>query len=72
MGTPAEPLIDTSTLPNIYRDKGYENRRDYLESLAEEYEVEYETVKALADILGPNEEFDGLVTQLQDLETIGL
>lgn len=26
-----------------------------------------DTVKALADLLGPNEDFDGLVSQLEDM-----
>jgi hypothetical protein len=49
---------------NIYQENGFKNRREYLESLAEEYDRE--TVFALAGILGPNEDFDGLVTSLED------
>jgi len=49
---------------NPYTNNGYENRSDYLESLCEEYPRE--TVYALADILGPSEDFDGLVTSLED------
>lgn len=30
-------------------------------------EVDLDTVKALADLLGPNEDFDGLVSQLEDM-----
>ena len=51
---------------SIYKDNGYENRRDYLECLAEDFEVDVATVFALADILGSNEDFDGLVTSLED------
>jgi hypothetical protein len=51
---------------NIYTDNGYKNRRDYLDSLAEEYDVDKAAVYNLASVLGPNEDFDGLVTMLQD------
>lgn len=52
---------------NIYQRNGYMNRTDYLESLADEYEVDIETVQMVADLLGPNEDFDGLVSELQDI-----
>lgn len=45
-------------------------RQKYLEELADEFEVDIETVFALADILGPNEDYDGLVTSLEDLHLI--
>lgn len=50
-----------------YQKLGYASREDYLECLAEEYGVDLETVETLADLLGPNEDFDGLVTMLQDM-----
>jgi hypothetical protein len=49
---------------NPYTANGYANRRDYLESLAEEYPADI--VFALADLLGPGEDFDGLITALED------
>lgn len=52
---------------NIYLANGYDSREDYLSSLAEYYEVDLATVKELADLLGPNEDFDGLVSQLEDM-----
>lgn len=52
---------------DIYQANGYEDREDYLSCLAEDYGVDLDTVKALADLLGPNEDFDGLVTQLEDM-----
>jgi hypothetical protein len=51
---------------SIYTENGYESRRDYLESLADEMGIPVSTVFALADLLGPNEDFDGLVTSLED------
>lgn len=53
---------------SVYTDSGYANRKDYLASMADEYGVDEYTVFALADILGPNEDFDGLVCELEDLE----
>lgn len=50
----------------IYEQNGHANRRAYLESLAEDYGVPVRTVFALASILGPSEDFDGLVTSLED------
>ena len=49
-----------------YQSEGYENRRAYLLSLADDTGVDIKTVMALADLLGPNEDFDGLVTSLED------
>jgi len=49
---------------NDYTANGFANRRAYLDSLCEEYPRE--TVYALAAMLGPSEDFDGLVTSLED------
>jgi hypothetical protein len=51
---------------NPYKSHGYANRLEYLESLADELEIDRSTVFAAADILGPSEDFDGLVASLQD------
>lgn len=50
--------------PNVYREKGYQNREEYLRMLCESYPPE--SVYALADLLGPNEGFDALVVSLED------
>jgi hypothetical protein len=52
---------------SIYTDEGYTSRRDYLESLAEDMGVDADTVFALASILGSGEDFDGLVTAIEDI-----
>jgi len=52
---------------DVYVLNGYRDRKDYLESMAEEYGVSDEKVALLADILGPDEDFDGLVSSLEDL-----
>ncbi|MDR0818761.1 MAG: hypothetical protein LBN43_04225 [Oscillospiraceae bacterium] len=51
---------------NIYEMHGYESRQDYLEQLAEENGANLETVLALADILGEDEDFDGLASSVED------
>ena len=54
----------------IYQQNGYENRREYLEELAENYGIHISTVLILADMLGPSEDFDGLVSTLEDTQEI--
>ena len=55
-------------LVNPYKENGYKDRADYLEQLASEYDAPMEVVMALADTLGPDEDFDGLVSGLRDWE----
>jgi predicted TIM-barrel enzyme len=52
---------------SIYTDNGYKDRNDYLKSLAEEYEIPLKHVRVMAGMLGPDEDFDGLVSQLEDM-----
>ena len=52
----------------IYQQKGYEDRKDYLKSLSEDYGVPYYMVLEIANMLGETEDFDGLVTSLEDAE----
>ena len=52
---------------NIYQQNGYADRDDYLNCLSEDYGVPIEDVYCLAEILGENEEFDGLVSALEDV-----
>ena len=39
-------------MTTIYQDKGYKSRRDYLESLAEEYNIPLDTVLIIAETYG--------------------
>ena len=50
----------------VYREKGYADRDDYLNSLSEDYGVPDDAIQALAEVLGPDEDFDGLVSSLED------
>jgi hypothetical protein len=49
---------------NAYQANGFRDRKDYLESLCEEYPRTI--VYSLASVLGASEDFDGLVTTLED------
>ena len=52
---------------SVYEDNGFESRQDYLEDLADTYDVDIETVLSIAGILGESEDFDGLVSTVQDM-----
>jgi len=53
-------------MENIYEQNGYDTRAEYLKYLASDHGIDLDIVLNLAEILGPNEDFDGLVTTLQD------
>ena len=55
---------------NIYQENGYADRDDYLNCLSEDYGVSIEDVYSLAEMLGENEDFDGLVSALEDIESM--
>ena len=58
------------TMKNIYQENGYKDRKDYLNSMAEEFDVPITVVLGIANMLGPNEDFDGLVSALEDTENM--
>jgi cyclopropane fatty-acyl-phospholipid synthase-like methyltransferase len=58
-------------MANVYQENGFNNRREYLEDLADNMGMDSSVVFMLADLLGPNEDFDGLVTSLEDYEMMG-
>jgi phosphopantetheine adenylyltransferase len=51
---------------SIYKERGYKNRTEYLRELANENGADLQAVFALADMLGPDEDFDGLVASVED------
>lgn len=55
---------------NIYQENGYADKDDYLNCLSEDYGISIESVYSLAEMLGENEDFDGLVSVLEDAEMI--
>lgn len=48
---------------SVYTDNGYTDRAEYLDSLREEYGP---LVDVLITVLPASEDFDGLVTELED------
>ena len=63
-GTDAKVIAEQA---EIYKHKGYANRADYLRGLAEENGVDLDIVLVIADMLGPYEDFDGLVSMVEDI-----
>ena len=48
---------------SIYTENGYANRQEYLDELCEEYG---ELVNVMTSVLPSSEDFDGLITALED------
>jgi hypothetical protein len=48
---------------SVYTENGYTNRKEYLNELREEYGM---LVDILTSVLPPSEDFDGLITALED------
>ena len=51
----------------VYKKNDFKDRAHYLACLADDNGVEVETVLELADLLGQEEDFDGLVAIVQDI-----
>lgn len=51
---------------SIYQIKGFKDRQDYLESLADENGIDISVVYAVAEMLGEIQDFDGLPITLED------
>lgn len=58
-------LVPTNDL--IYLRHGYSNRDEYLDYLAEEYNVEVSVINDLSSFIGQDEDFDGLISALDDM-----
>lgn len=52
---------------NIWQENGYASRKDYLQQLAAEYDVDYQSVACVAALLGSGEDFDALVSAVEDM-----
>ena len=52
---------------NQWQENGYTGRRQYLNELANDFGVPYTRVMVLANTLGPAEDFDMLVSMLEDM-----
>lgn len=55
------------TVMSIYKANGFDSRRAYLTSIAEAYGVQVSAVFLLSQMLGAEEDFDGLISHLDDL-----
>ena len=55
---------------NVYQENGYESREDYFQAMADEYDCPIEIVREVAETLGENEDFDGLISSLKDYARI--
>lgn len=51
---------------SVYTENGYNSCKHYLECLAEDMGAPVDDVFTLANMLGPSEDFDGLVSMLED------
>lgn len=49
-----------------YQEDGFNSRVAYLEELAERHGLELRDIEEFVDLMGPAEDFDGLVTFLED------
>jgi hypothetical protein len=50
---------------------GGQTRKQYLKGLAIDFGLPWEVVATAASMLGPNEDFDGLITTLEDAAESG-
>lgn len=80
MGIPVNKVLDISEGRMVkdpkssdpYLRAGCPDGRDqYLKKLADDYDVPLKKVKQLADMLGPEEDFDALVVKVNDLSDPG-
>lgn len=62
-GVPLETIEDLDP----YVSNGYKDRAEYLQHLSDEYGVPLDMVETVAETLGETEDFDGLVTSVQDI-----
>jgi len=53
---------------SVYERNGYKDRKDYLNSLADDRGIDPMSVEIIADVLGESEDFDGLMSALEDFE----
>jgi len=54
-------------MANVYQRNNFKDRAHYLTCLADDNDVDIELVLQAAELLGQEEDFDGLVSIIQDL-----
>jgi hypothetical protein len=55
-----------------YEEDGHIDRFGYLYALAKEHGMDFATLLAVLDYMPPSEDFDGLVTTVEDFAMLGL
>ena len=50
----------------VYKEKGFSDRDEYLSELADDYGISSFAVDSISEMLGDNEDFDGLINELED------
>ena len=60
-----DSIYEIKPVENIYQERGFLSREDYLISLAFDYGVDEDKVYELASIYGEEEDFDGLVRAIE-------
>jgi hypothetical protein len=53
---------------NPYQERGFQNRKEYLADVADNHGLSLDQVLEIANLLGKEEDFDGLISECQDLE----
>jgi len=56
---------------SIYTDKGFKSREDYLNAIADDYDVDINLVLIAATMLGDKQDFDRLVSTVRILPSEG-
>jgi hypothetical protein len=51
---------------SVYTEKGYRDRHEYLRNVALDHGIPLRIVLTLAALLGPDEDFDGLIPAVED------
>ena len=57
-----------NSMATIYEENGFKDRKSYLIDLDDTHNIDEQIVSSMAEVLGESEDFDGLVTGLQDIE----
>ena len=55
-------------MPTIYQKYGYADRKDYLVKLAQKHNVKPELVFQAAALMGASEDFDGLISMIEEFK----
>ena len=53
---------------SVYERNVYKDRKDYLNNLADDRGIDPMAVDEISDVLGESEDFDGLMSALEDFE----